>query len=490
MMILRALRHQLDLLPVRITLLFALIFLGALIYLQSSVMSYLQSDLPIILQRQSARSLQNAMSKAGVVLNRSETDLTNLQHYASEMHTLQLAADVATYDLQRLRQAASLSSTLPISLTLPTQSALNSSNSKIYVNSAIEDSPYLIAPIQLNGRQIGWQAMAVDLALQKTLQSALQQRLLAGILGTLALIGVSGVYLRSYSRRNIHPLLQLTSEIVEPQPEQNHQLTKLTGEFQQLGLSILQMKETLGQYESQRKLLVDRISHDISSPLATISMISNINIDDSLTELDQRDWETVYDATEQVRRLLEDMKYVVHQKLALLPVEKRPTIELGGVIERVVSYYQARYRGRKLNFCFANRTAGSPVCIRAERTRLLQLLGNLFDNALAHGKATAIEVTLATQLCPETQQPAIELQVKDNGVGIAPELLPTIFQPGVTTGGSKADEVHQPHRGLGLAIVADIVNTLEGKISVESQPNLGTIFRMHFPAQECGELPR
>jgi signal transduction histidine kinase len=68
----------------------------------------------------------------------------------------------------------------------------------------------------------------------------------------------------------------------------------------------------------------------------------------------------------------------------------------------------------------------------------------------------------------------IVLEIGDTGVGIAPEVLPHIFEPFVST---KADK----GVGLGLAVVYGIVQRHEGTIDVSSAPGCGTTFRIALP---------
>ena len=70
----------------------------------------------------------------------------------------------------------------------------------------------------------------------------------------------------------------------------------------------------------------------------------------------------------------------------------------------------------------------------------------------------------------------VEIAVIDSGSGIDPKHLENIFNPFFTT---KATGV-----GLGLAIVSKIVDEHGGKISVDSEPGSGSVFRVYLPMEE------
>ena len=72
--------------------------------------------------------------------------------------------------------------------------------------------------------------------------------------------------------------------------------------------------------------------------------------------------------------------------------------------------------------------------------------------------------------------PHVRLTIADTGVGIAPELLERIFEPFFTT------KARSTGTGLGLAAVHGVMANASGHITVYSEPGLGSVFRLHFPA--------
>ena len=98
---------------------------------------------------------------------------------------------------------------------------------------------------------------------------------------------------------------------------------------------------------------------------------------------------------------------------------------------------------------------------------------NLLLNAI-QATAPGGAVTVKTRLAGG----AVEVSVIDRGSGIDPQLMETIFNPFVTT---KPEGV-----GLGLAIVSKIVDEHGGKISVESDPGRGSVFRVVLPLAKPG----
>ena len=100
------------------------------------------------------------------------------------------------------------------------------------------------------------------------------------------------------------------------------------------------------------------------------------------------------------------------------------------------------------------------------------VLINLILNAIKAGKPNG-EIVISF----ERNDKHNLIKVQDNGHGIAPHVLPHIFEPFYSEGKEGAIG----STGLGLAIVKSIMEKQKGKISVESQPGLGTCFSLQFP---------
>jgi len=104
----------------------------------------------------------------------------------------------------------------------------------------------------------------------------------------------------------------------------------------------------------------------------------------------------------------------------------------------------------------------------------VQAVGNLLDNAVTYSPENSEIIIRAGQTAKE-----IFVQVQDFGRGIPAEHLPRIFERFYTV--DKARSRANGGTGLGLAIVKHIVQIHGGSVSVESLPNQGTTFTLHFP---------
>lgn len=124
---------------------------------------------------------------------------------------------------------------------------------------------------------------------------------------------------------------------------------------------------------------------------------------------------------------------------------------------------------------------GDPTIV-ADQGQIQQAVLALLMNAIEamHGLKDRPAV-LAVRLRGDAER--VELSIQDTGVGIAPELLPHIFEPFVTTKGETSGV------GLGLAVVYGVIHAHGGGITVESTPGMGTMFTVWLPRRRT-ESPR
>ena len=110
---------------------------------------------------------------------------------------------------------------------------------------------------------------------------------------------------------------------------------------------------------------------------------------------------------------------------------------------------------------------------------LREAIDNLMDNALKYTPTGGTVVLSASE-----EGDTIALRVKDTGPGIASTDLSQIFQRHVRLDGDR------PGHGLGLAIARDLVTSMGGELTVESELGEGTIFTIRLPVAALVEHPR
>ena len=137
------------------------------------------------------------------------------------------------------------------------------------------------------------------------------------------------------------------------------------------------------------------------------------------------------------------------------------------IAEKLINSLGKIYRDKNLLF----KSNITPECnFRGDEADLLEILGNLLDNAC---KAAVSQIHL--DICADTQ--GITMIIQDDGLGIAPSMTAEILQRG-----TRADTYQHGH-GIGLAIVRDLVESYQGSILIEHSEQLtGAKFTLTFPS--------
>ncbi|HEV2387770.1 MAG TPA: ATP-binding protein [Candidatus Acidoferrales bacterium] len=148
-------------------------------------------------------------------------------------------------------------------------------------------------------------------------------------------------------------------------------------------------------------------------------------------------------------------------------------VDLPAIVDRALESVGQQFPGTTIAV-ERNYAGGLPGIVADEQLCELVFV-NLVLNAYQamDGRPGSLRVSIAAASGPDGR-PGVEVAVQDNGPGIAPELREQVFNPFFT---SKKDGV-----GLGLAIVAKIVDDHRGAIRLESEPGRGACFRVFLPA--------
>jgi CheY-like chemotaxis protein len=155
-----------------------------------------------------------------------------------------------------------------------------------------------------------------------------------------------------------------------------------------------------------------------------------------------------------------DVSRISHGKILVEPVP----IDAVELVRQTLGNFGELFRDRGLEL--AAELADGPVPVLADPTRLAQCVGNLLHNAAKFTEpggsvAVAVSVGTADEGCEA------RITVRDSGIGIAPEVLPTLFRAY-----SQADRSPERNRGglgLGLALVKNLVEMQGGRVEVFSE---------------------
>jgi len=231
----------------------------------------------------------------------------------------------------------------------------------------------------------------------------------------------------------------------------------------------------LKRLEKIRAEFVANVSHELKTPLTAIK-----GFVETLKTSAKDDPATLARFLDIIDKQAQRLESLVNDLLILSSIESKEvkmhfTVEaLNKVINSVVALQRKVIEDKKHRMV-VNVPADLPHVL-VDRQRIEQVFLNLLDNAVKFtppGGLISIEA--------ELENPYLRIEVKDNGVGIAPEHLSRVFERFYRI--DKARSREAGGTGLGLAIVRQIVTAHQGKIEVESSPEIGSTFRIFLPCQ-------
>jgi len=158
----------------------------------------------------------------------------------------------------------------------------------------------------------------------------------------------------------------------------------------------------------------------------------------------------------------------------------RSSVDLAGVVTRVLESAQREAEAKRIHVTTAIDPAAAPVL--GDVTRLEQVVGNILANAL---KFTPAEGRVHVSL--DRHRGRARLRVTDSGPGIAPEVLPHVFER-FRQAESSSRRRHEG-LGLGLAIVRHLVETHAGTVRAENGRDAGATFTVELPLLAISRRP-
>lgn len=211
--------------------------------------------------------------------------------------------------------------------------------------------------------------------------------------------------------------------------------------------------------ERYRNTLAD-LSHSLKTPLAILR---------GCMESEEIPRQTVQ---AQISRMNEIIEYQLQRAAAKGRKKLTGKINAAEIINKIITSLEKVYRDKQIVFTV---DIDDSLQVECEEGDLYEIAGNLLDNA---GKWCQKNIKVSLLSIPDSRADncKVLLKVEDDGSGIAPEKLSEILKRGV-----RADEKIQGH-GIGMAIVHELVDLLDGKLTGERSEMLGGMkWRVFLP---------
>ena len=279
-------------------------------------------------------------------------------------------------------------------------------------------------------------------------------------------------------QRELQRQAELLREAQKRELELEHRTSLLEAEarsaakLSQMNDELHRRQIALEQAMGARNRFYASMSHELRTPINAVIGYSTLMLDNIYGPLNVKQKEGLQRTLKAARHLLE----LVNDVLDLSKIEAGK-IELSlqpvmfpALIEDL--FVTVRPLADEYSSSLALEMGSPPFSVISDPRRVRQILLNLLSNAIKFGEGKPICVR-----CKQSEDKGVQVEVVDQGVGIASDDMTRIFEEFVQVSESK-----QPGTGLGLPISKRLAQLLDGSLTVCSTPGEGSTFRLTLPA--------
>ncbi|WP_336486176.1 ATP-binding protein [Methylobacterium nigriterrae] len=232
--------------------------------------------------------------------------------------------------------------------------------------------------------------------------------------------------------------------------------------------------------ETMRVDFVANASHELRTPLA--SLVGFIETLQGPARNDaparERFLGIMLSQAQRMTRLIDDLLSLSRIELRehVVPTQR---VDLGAITRQMVDAQAALAAERGV--AISLEAGEAAYLVPGDRDELMRVVENLIENAVKYGGGT-VAVGLSRSEEGRRGTPQVEITVRDDGPGIAPEHIPRLTERFYRV--DAASSRQQGGTGLGLAIVKHTLNRHRGRLAIESRVGEGTLVRVSLPAHE------
>ncbi len=244
---------------------------------------------------------------------------------------------------------------------------------------------------------------------------------------------------------------------------------------QRLAERVQRINKELRKIDKAKDEFSSMITHELKTPLIPIIGYSDLLLDGTLGEVAENQKEKIQIMRQSARRLsqlIQDILDAHKLELGKMRFEMQD-VSSGYIIEQCINEFRPLAEAKHIKLI--GNAGGQDVTLRCDQKRILQVLGNLVNNAIKF----VSENTGRIEITARSEGEHVIFSVKDNGVGIPKEKQPLLFVKFYQVDTSLNRK--SGGTGLGLAICKGIVEAHKGRIWVESEEGRGTTVYFSIP---------
>ena len=254
-------------------------------------------------------------------------------------------------------------------------------------------------------------------------------------------------------------ILSATNELVAP----------LAYQINEIVVAYESRLSTVRQAEETNRQLMTSLSHDVRTPLTTLIGYLDAAHKGIVTGKDRDDY------IETARRKAHDLKeyidvlfdwFKLNSDEFAMEIEE---VEVAELTRNILIDWIPVFEDKQIEYNID--IPEQPFRVKLDADSYMRILNNLIQNVLAHSQADRIGIIM------QKQSGTVQILLEDNGIGIGKDDLKYIFDRLYKCDKGRSEK----GSGLGLSIVYQLVEKMNGRITVESEEGKGTAFTVTFP---------